>query len=152
MITPNDTSARRMGDTVGAESGPPNHGPDRSLPVRLARRWGVKPQTASWMTYSMERGLRARVVDVVRELGPVKARQWLAPVYAAIAEGQHEIDLHRLIHIDAEGDVAVGDHLTDDDGDLSDTRRACYLALEKKGAACYAVAARLRAEEEASHA
>lgn len=58
--------------------------------MRLAHRWGTNPQRAKWLTYHMERGIRGECLDVIAEMGTVKASEWFAPVEEALAHGPVE--------------------------------------------------------------
>jgi hypothetical protein len=88
-------------------------------------------------------------LDIIRELGPVKGRQWLAPLMGELARMESEVALQEQIELDAAQNVAMGAYLNDNDGDKSDTRRTLILALEKEASADMALASQLRAEEEA---
>lgn len=138
-----------MPETLGRDAtSENNHGRD-SVALRLGRRWGVQPKTAHWMLYSGDRGVRAKVLDIVRELGPEKARQWLAPILGELARMESEVACQHQIEVDAAQNVAMGAYLNDEDGDRSDTRHTLIIALEREAAADMALASKLRAEQEA---
>lgn len=134
---------------LSPDKNPSNHHPGDTVDVRLARRWGVQPKSAHWAIYHGERGVRAKALDIIRELGPVKGRQWLAPLMGELARMESEVALQEQIELDAAQNVAMGAYLNDNDGDKSDTRRTLILALEKEASADMALASQLRAEEEA---
>lgn len=146
-----------MGPNLGHGANPENN-PDavsvdvRSRYDRLGKRWGVNGRTAKWLIYSTERGLVARVIDGMDEMGAVKAEQWIKPIVEHIKEMQKRegsVTLRTALELDAEGDAAVGRYLTDDDGDRSDTRDEAIRAVERKAAAWNCQAALWRAEREA---
>lgn len=141
-----------MASTMSRPGDTGNNGETPSLPVRCGKRWRVKPPTASWMLYSRERGLIARVVGGMDELGAVKAALWIKPILEhlkAMQEREESVTLRLALELDSAGDVAVNRFLTDDDGDRSDTRDEAILAVERKAAAWNCQAALWRAEREA---
>lgn len=161
MIKPVHTTrtanSSRMGDSVShpleSENNPATGAVDvRSRFDRLGRRWGVNGRTAKWLIYSTERGLIARVMDGMDEMGAVKAALWVKPILEhlkAMQEREESVTLRLALELDSAGDIAVNRFLTDDDGDRSDTRDEAILAVERKAAAWNCQAALWRAEREA---
>ena len=138
---PETTQVTGTGTNLGHGANPENNQPRGAVSVRLSRRWGVKPATAHWLTYGMERGIRGRCLDIIAELGP-DADAWFAPVMERLSalRAQTQMTLTAKVRIDFEENLALEAFRADVDGDVSDTRRVAYLALEKEAAACLALA------------